>query len=283
MMRRLLPLIWLCLSSWALAGNRADVNADRSVNAADLAILVNLVAGNIDIAGYDLANVVVVAPQGGDFTNPVDASDWVKTQSPSANRRFVILVTPGVYRYWNQFILPSYTTLCGYGPGNTRLVQGSSGYEGVYAYDNVEVTIANLRIDAPRWGVTAQASSRVRLEHCLINVSGEVHYTVYGITCWSSDVEVVDCEVTATHNLADHPAYALYLPYTSGDTDPYIRLRSSVFLSTTPTAGLAYYHFRADATHGRALFFQCIMSGQTNATTQLVRFGCSDPNGIPVP
>ena len=117
-------LFWIALLLCvcpAMAGNRADVNADRAVNAADSVCLANILAGNLDASEFNLESVVVVAKQGGDFTDPADAADWVATQSPGQSNRFVILVAPGSYTLTRPITLPSYTTLRGYGPANTVL------------------------------------------------------------------------------------------------------------------------------------------------------------------
>ncbi len=282
-MKKLLPLLCLCLATGVWAGNRADVNADGLVNAADLAVLGNVVAGNLDIGNYDLANVVVVAPQGGDFTSPLDAVNWVAAQSPSATKRFLVLVTPGVYHYSGQFKLPSYTTLCGYGPSNTRLIQDGAGYEGVYAYEVIDVSIANLQVEAPRWGVTAQASINVRLDHVVVSVDGDVAYDLYGIVCRSSNMEIVDCEIKATQSLENHAAYALFLPYVASEAAPSVRVRTSILAGAAATQGMGYYHGKNSGSWGWALLFHCILGGETNSTTQLIRFACCDPNGNPEP
>jgi hypothetical protein len=281
-MRRLLLLLCLCLWTAVWAGNRADVNADRAVNAADLAVLGNLVAGNLDLGNYDLANVVVVAPQGGDFSSPRDAVDWVAGQSPSSTERFVVLVTPGVYHYSGQFYLPSYTTLCGYGPGNTRLVQDSN-YAGVNIPDRSDSSIANLTIEASDIGVFTQTSTNVRLDHVVMEVLGSGTKNIYGILCNSSIMEVVDCEVRVGQNLVGYPAYALYLAYTSGMANPNVRVRTTMLSGDAKTSSLGYYHAKTDPDHGWAFLFHCILIGETNTATQLVRFGCCDPSGNPVP
>jgi hypothetical protein len=198
------------------AGNRADVNADGVVNAGDLTVLGNLVAGNLDIGNYDLANVVVVAPQGGDFTSPLDAVNWVATQSPSNTKRFLVLVTPGVYHYTGQFMLPSYTTLCGYGPSNTRLIQDWAGYQGMYAYEVIDVSIANLQIEAPHWGDRRPAITCGWITGC---PDGDIASDLYGIVCRSSNMEIVDCEVRATQSVENYAAWAL-LPYVVSEVQP---------------------------------------------------------------
>ena len=282
-MKKLLPLICLCLASFVWAGNRADVNADGVVNAADLTLLGNVVAGNLDIGNYDLANVVVVAPQGGDFTSPMDAVNWVATQSPSATKRFLVLVTPGVYHYTGQFMLPSYTTLCGYGPSNTRLIQDGAGYQGVYAFGVIDVSIANLQVEAPRTGVTAQTSANVRLDHVVVSVDGDVANDLYGIVCRSSNMEVVDCEVRATQSLENYAAFALFLPYVASEAQPSVRVRTTILVAGAATQGMAYYHGKNSGGWGWASLFHCILVGDTNSVTQLVRFACCDQNGNPEP
>ncbi len=116
------------------AGNRADVNADQAVNAADTVLLANIVAGNLDVANYDLETVVVVAAQGGDFTNPVDAAEWVVAQAPDSTHRFVILITPGVYQVGEDIVLPDYTTVQGYGHLASKIVRGPGGSGTTLAY-----------------------------------------------------------------------------------------------------------------------------------------------------
>jgi hypothetical protein len=282
-MKKLLPLICLCLASFVWAGNRADVNADGVVNAADLALLGNVVAGNLDIGNYDLANVVVVAPQGGDFTSPLAAVNWVATQSPSATKRFLVLVTPGEYHYSGQFMLPSYTTLCGYGPSNTRLIQDGANYEGVYAYEVIDVAVANLQIEAKVLGVTAQASFNVRLEHVVVSVDGDIGYDIWGVVCRSTNMEIVDCEIRATQRLTNYAGYALFLPYVEAEVQPYVRVRNSILSGGAVTQGKGYYHGKNSGSWGWALLFHCILVGDTNSVTQLVRFACCDQNGNPEP
>jgi len=74
------------------ASNRADINGDHSVDGVDQAILSNLLSGNLDLADYDLSNIVVVAGQGGDFTTISSAMSWVDRQNPSETNRFLVYV-----------------------------------------------------------------------------------------------------------------------------------------------------------------------------------------------
>ncbi len=142
-------LIVILLAAPVPAGNRADVNANQAVNAADTVLLANIVAGNLDVANYDLETVVVVAAQGGDFTSPVDAAEWVGAQVPSATNRFVILITPGKYITSEDVFMPSYTTLQGYGRKVSQIVRGpasGSGPRTVYCWEAVNVSIRDLTL-----------------------------------------------------------------------------------------------------------------------------------------
>ena len=120
-MKKLTLILCLCLTLPLLAGNRADLNGDQAVDALDLALLGNVLTGNLDVANYDLYNVVVVAPQGGDFTDPADAADWVAAQGPNLEDRYVILITPGRYYLARTIQLPRCTSLVGYGPEASQL------------------------------------------------------------------------------------------------------------------------------------------------------------------
>lgn len=135
----------------ALAGNRADINSDRAVNATDLATLTNILAGNIDVSNYNLANVVVVAPQGGDFTDPCDAADWVRSQPVNPEKRYVILITPGRYYLNRTLVMPSNTCLKGYGPMETFLIRNSSAatypFGAAISFTGVDSTVDSIRVN----------------------------------------------------------------------------------------------------------------------------------------
>ena len=136
----------LCLAP-VQGGNRADVNADRVVNATDTVLLANIVAGNLDAANDNLETVVLVAPQGGDFTDPADAADWVAAQSPGPTHRFVILVTPGEYAVTRIIDLPSHTTLQGYGRRATRIIGNFTDPQYfVVAWNAAQVAIRDLSL-----------------------------------------------------------------------------------------------------------------------------------------
>ena len=104
------------------------------MNATHTVLLANIVAGNLDVGNYNLETVVVVAAQGGDFFSPIDAAEWVAAQGPGLTNRFVILITPGVYVIREDIVLPSYTTLQGYGYLASRIVRASAGSETRAAY-----------------------------------------------------------------------------------------------------------------------------------------------------
>lgn len=193
-------LIWIGISAVAVltagwfsvrAGNRADINADRAVNAADLTVLSNILAGNIDLAGYDLPGVVVVAARGGDFTDPAAAADWVAGQSPSPANRFVILVAPGKYTVDRVIQLPSYTTLQGYGPHSTWITRYNPVIQGywsdvVFINTRTGVTVQNLALettenDGPNNVLRANGAYDLRLKNLLL-VNKATSAQNYGLT-----------------------------------------------------------------------------------------------------
>lgn len=194
----MLALLPLCVCP-AAAGNRADVNADRAVNAADSVCLANILAGNLDASEFNLENVVVVAPQGGDFTNPADAADWVTAQSPSATHRFVILVAPGEYQLTRAVWLPSYTTLRGHGRQNTVIIRAGGApnppYGAIVVLNSTTGSaIEDLRLRKDSGGSTNSAavyvfSSTVRIENCDVSLSSTV---TYGIAIYSLGTSYID-------------------------------------------------------------------------------------------
>ena len=156
-------LIVILLAAPVPAGNRADVNADQAVNATDTVLLANIVAGNLDVANYDLATVVVVAAQGGDFTSPVDAAEWVAAQGPGDLNRFVILITPGVYSIPEEIVLPSYTSVLGYGYLVSRIIRTAGGADTRVAYcsGKTHITLHDLTLRNEAGGSTSNHVLRV--------------------------------------------------------------------------------------------------------------------------
>jgi hypothetical protein len=310
MKKQLVICVFICLTVWAWGGNRADVNADQLVNSTDLAVLANLVSGNLDIAGYDLANVVVVAPQGGDFTNPADAADWVATQSPSTSNRFLIWVTPGEYSTGGTINIPSYTTLKGSG-WNSILDLGSGN--AISCTSKTEVVIADLQI-LGRGGVSMHACSAFLLRHLMIDTY--YNSSTYDSRCInavdSSDVIVEDCVLksnggassisaaylvfnsnsvvqmrgctgSVSHARTTTRAIALYVYDPGGVTNPEFRVENCRLTATATTAGYAYYLRKDTPAVGWTRLFNCILLGTASTTTQLVRWNCCDPDGVATP
>lgn len=192
-------LFWIALLLCvcpAMAGNRADVNADQVVNAADTVLLANIVAGNLDAADYNLETVALVAPQGGDFTNPADAADWVTAQSPGPAHRFVILVTPGEYTVNRTIDLPAYTTLQGYGRRATRILGGSL----VEEFALLEASFAD------------QVAVR-DLTLCTVDVGDQNYYVVSINQCAGLVLEGLDI----TTNASQGNCWLMMLQNSSGD------------------------------------------------------------------
>jgi hypothetical protein len=207
----LIALFAFCAGS-AAAGNRADVNADRAVNAADSVCLANILAGNIDASEFNLENVVVVAPQGGDFTDPADAADWVAEQNPSPHNRFVILVTPGEYELTRGIWLPSYTTLRGYGRKNSIIMRSggtaSPPYGAVVVLNSThESAIEDLRLTKGSGGSTNTAtiyifSSSVLIENCDVSLGSTVEYGVAIYSLGLSYINIFGTSIYASGNYA---------------------------------------------------------------------------------
>jgi hypothetical protein len=207
----MIVLLSLCVCP-AAAGNRADVNADRAVNAADSVCLANILAGNLDASEFNIENVVVVAPQGGDFTNPADAADWVAEQNPSSHNRFVILVTPGDYELTRGIWLPSYTTLRGYGRENSIISRAggtaSPPYGAVVVLNNTgPSSIEDITLYKTSGGTTYTTAiyiynSSVRIENCRVSTMSTVEMGVAIYSLGTSYIEIQNSFIYASGNYA---------------------------------------------------------------------------------
>jgi hypothetical protein len=302
--------ILIGMTAWAWGGNRADINADQSVNSADMTVLANLLTGNLDIAGYDLANVVVVAPQGGDFTNPRDAAIWVAAQSPSASNRFLIWVAPGEYSS-SSIYLPSYTTLKGSDRRNCRL--SLPNVVAINCDNATDVTIADLQIYS-RACVDVRTctsvllrnvhlesyynsgtfdsrcanvldSSEVTFEDCSLTSTGGPNSTLsaYLVFNGDSDITLKGCTGVVSHERTIELAIALYMDDPGDAVDPEFRVENCRLTATAATAGYAYYLRKDTPALGWTRLFNCILLGTNNTTTQLVRWNCCDPDGVAIP
>ena len=313
----LIATVCLCLAVFLPAGNRADVNADRWVNAADSTVLANLLAGNLDLADYDLANIVVVAPQGGDFTSPLDALNWVAGQSPSAANRFVVLVAPGEYTVPATLSIPSYTTLRGYDRVNCRIIRsgtfllqaigrtnivienlslvneqssGTGGTRGVMLDDCTSVLVANVDMlvtdggTVGALGIVLADCAGVRLERIKATVTAlsSCTGTAYGIYDSGADVNVRDCEFFVLHNRASTNAIGLYIG-NPGGPQPQIRLDDCILKTWTVTALFNLYLLKASETFGWTRLFDCELDGGTMGDGQSIRWHCRTEDGIAVP
>ncbi len=208
----LIAVIMLCAGP-AAAGNRADVNADRAVNAADSVCLANILAGNLDASEFNLESIVVVAKQGGDFTDPADAADWVATQFPTNVNRFVILVAPGSYTLTRPITLPSYTTLRGYGPTNTVFYR--TGGEAAPPYGALVVlsgtwcgAIESLQLNHGHGGVNFSAAIYndgcyfSELRDCSIRMEQSVSFGAGIFSVGVVDLKLYNTQIVATQQWA---------------------------------------------------------------------------------
>jgi hypothetical protein len=235
-MKKFVPLFTL-LSLFvcsAEAGNRADVNADHVVNAADNVCLANILAGNLNASEFSLDNVVVVAPHGGDFTDAADAADWVATQSPSTTNRFVILVAPGEYTLTRPILLPAYTTLRGHGWRNT-LLQRAGGEETapygavVYLDDTYMNSIENIHIRKSTGGTTTSVaiynydSIYCEVRDCVVEVASSVTngIAVYAEGAYIMSFSNSEITVDAQYAPADLPTWAIGFYLLSLETAAY--------------------------------------------------------------
>jgi hypothetical protein len=310
MNKHLLSIILLGMMAWAWGGNRADVNADQAVNSADLAVVANLLSGNLDLANYDLANVVVVAPQGGDFTNPADAAYWVATQSPSSSNRYLIWVAPGDYTSGGSIHVPSYTVLKGAGWNS---IVNLPSVVAISCSDRTEVEIADLRIYS-RCGVSLDTCSMVLLrnlnieasynsstfdsrpisaidsgdvivEDCVLRSSGGASSTkaAYLVFNSNSDLTLRDCMGYVSHERTSTAAICLYVYDPGGVTNPTFRVENCRLEASAATVSYAYYVRKDTPTVGWTRFFNCILLGMPSTLTQLVRWNCCDPDGVAIP
>lgn len=303
-------LFLLGMTAWAWGGNRADVNADQAVNSTDLAVVANLLSGNLDIANYDLANVVVVAPQGGDFTDPAAAADWVALQSPSAANRFLIWVAPGEYSSGGSIHVPSYTVLKGAGWNS---IVNLPSVVAISCSNRTEVEIADLRIYS-RCGVSLDTCSMVLLrnlnieasynsstfdsrpisaantegvivEECMLHSVGGASSTkaAYLVFNSNSDVTLRGCTGYVEHSRTSTQSICLFVYDPGGVTNPEFRVENCRLEAIAATAGYAYYVRKDTPAVGWARFFNCILRGIPSTLTQLVRWNCCDPDGVAVP
>jgi hypothetical protein len=255
-MRKLALILWLCLALPLLAGNRADLNGDQAVDALDLALLGNVLSGNLDVASYNLSNVVVVAPQGGDFTDPADAADWVAAQGPNLQDRYVILITPGRYYPARTVQLPRCTSLVGYGPEASQLhytaSESTPPYGAIVSCDNVDnvavVGLGLLKFSGTTGGGNAAVfirdSQTIKIRECRVYswVNGDEAFGIYVAGAnESTEVEISDCRI----EMASDSGYPLSALAGIGDISATVRMADTwvtVFQNqSTQLASMAVY------------------------------------------
>ncbi len=258
-------------------GNKADINGDHAVNVADSVVLANIIAGNIPLANYDLSNVVVVAPQGGDFTDPADAADWVAAQSPAQNKPFVILVTPGYYTITRQLVLPRYTTLQGYGKVSviSAAITGAYDYEAavVKCWDGMatikDINIYNTGTAENTKAVGIYSQQYINIRNCTVWVS---HSGTNGepIGISGSRTTVNDSDITATG------ASAIGIQSIGGEMEACdtqlnadICVHGSIIMYNCRldgVSGAATYYVQAHNTSSYVRLYSCKLSGTTDGT-----------------
>lgn len=211
---------WIGIFGWA--GNRADINADQTVDAADLAELSNILAGNLDLANYALERVIVVAETGGDFDDPADAADWVAAQGPTSLTRYVILITPGDYLLNRTLEVPEYTLVKGYGTNVTYLHRHANGVDG-----------AVVRFSGP-------TAYQMRIEGLDIHNGGDGTIgPVLGVLVEDCRPEIFDCEIGAQCSTGPYDAIGMRVVRSVETTSVTARACGFRGVSTDNSGGVA--------------------------------------------
>jgi hypothetical protein len=303
---------WLLTLGSAFAGNRADINKDHSVDAADIAILGNLLAGNLNVADYDLPHIVVVAKQGGDFWSLRLALTWVESQNPSATNRFLIYVAPGEYliNKYNRLSMPSFTTLRGASREQTFIVgDSSSGTSAspIMCHQNESTVIENLTIrneyepGQSTWasGLSIDECTDITIRNCQVEVVGKDNYTT-GIFIEDAEVEIVGCEVFCEHGAPGNgKAISIYVGNSSHAvirdtvvyTDQYLATADAACIAQysapsddwvvkvyncrlypTSISGVAHYFYRNS--QGEAYFYNTELSGTSSTSSDVWTVQC---------
>ena len=266
-------------------GNKADVNSDQAVNIADSVVLANIVAGNIPLSNYDLANVVVVAPQGGDFTDPADAADWVAAQNPAQTKQFVILITPGYYTITRQLVLPRYTTLQGYGKVSVITAAISSTDESLAAtvkcWDGMasirDLCVYNNGSADNTMAIAIYGQQYIDIRNCTVWVS---HSGASGVPIGvaGSRITIRDSDITIPGNsaigLRAGGEFTVYDTQVKAD----ICIHGSIEIYNSRldgVSGAATYYIQAHDSNSYARMYSCKLTGTSDGTFhELIKVYC---------
>ncbi|MBI5196464.1 MAG: hypothetical protein HZA10_09090 [Nitrospirae bacterium] len=89
-------------------------------------------------------NVIIVAPSGGDFTNPVDAVNSIT--DASATNPYLVKIMPGVYNIDTSSVqMKSYVDIEGSGENTTKII-GSSSPAPVMGSSNAELRFLTIQV-----------------------------------------------------------------------------------------------------------------------------------------
>lgn len=109
-------------------------------------------------------NVIVVAPSGGDFTNPSDAINSIK--GASASNRYLVKIMPGVYGGFTMWKSNgSYITIEGSGRQATK-IEGGVGF-----WNSEQIELRDLTIENQATAISIIDTGRVRLTNIDVNLS----------------------------------------------------------------------------------------------------------------
>ena len=305
-------MLFFCVSaSWA--GNRADVNADGQVNALDLAVLSNLLAGNLALSNYDLAHVVVVSENGGDFTNPADAADWVAAQAFDYS---AIVVTPGLYEVDRPIRLGSNSSLIGYAntsligrtinahigtPSDATVVQilgtnsavvncqilldvnpdGDDSYSGIYvSSDNAFIRNSKIEVRTVPGNTSAvfvEPNKKVLIEDSNLDCANISVLNQKPSCVDTAGPTIIRRSILKVQTfVVSQPSYAIYLRPGSD-----VKVYNSQIEAVSVTDGMNYYLFRYAGAHDYA-FFHSTMQGYRSGDANGIIFSCCNFDGVEI-
>ncbi len=157
-----------------------------------------------------MANVIVVAKSGGDFTNVKSAVDSITDASASNN--YLVYVGPGTYTVTEPIVLQQYVSLKGSGINVTSLYGNVSGsdsassaiIQGASNSSISELTVVNLGGGSESVGIYHNGSVVSIISQVLIFVTGQAKN--YGIYNRDADVDIanisINVAISGTHNHA---------------------------------------------------------------------------------
>ena len=138
-------------------------------------------------------NVIVVAKDGGNFTDPIAAMAHIDGQTPDASNRYLLYIGPGTYLLSEPLQMLEYVDIQGAGEGVTILTRGGSGthpqtdsssatVSGANSAELRYLTVENIGGLAFAIGIHSNGTSP-KLSHVTASVFGatSVNYGLYNV------------------------------------------------------------------------------------------------------